>query len=174
MKPLSNYNIKLRLVEVTDANFIIALRTDALKSRFISPTDLDIEKQKVWIREYKKREKIGDEYYFVAIDQDNVEFATYRIYNKSNNSIEIGSFVSKPLYNKAINVIKVDVILKEFVFLSLGYNQLNFEVRKENKSVINYHKKFKPDLINEDELNYYFTLNKENFLNNKGKFEKLF
>jgi hypothetical protein len=174
VKPLSNYNIKLRLVEVTDANFIIALRTDALKSRFISPTDLDIEKQKVWIREYKKREKIGDEYYFVAIDQDNVEFATYRIYNKSNNSIEIGSFVSKPLYNKAINVIKVDVILKEFVFLSLGYNQLNFEVRKENKSVINYHKKFKPDLINEDELNYYFTLNKENFLNNKGKFEKLF
>lgn len=174
MKGLSNYNIKLRLVEETDASFIIALRTDCLKSRFISPTDLDVEKQKAWIREYKKREKTGNEFYFVAIDQDNIEFATYRIYNKSENSIEIGSFVSKPLYSKPINVIKVDIILKEFVFSSLGYNQLNFEVRKGNKSVINYHKKFNPDLIDEDELNYYFTLNKENFLSAKSKFEKLF
>lgn len=174
MKVLSNYNIKLRLVEETDSSFIIALRTDSLKSRFISPTDLDIEKQKAWIREYKEREKKGNEFYFVAVDQDNIEFATYRIYNKSENSIEIGSFVSKPLYNKPINVIKVDIILKEFVFSSLGYNQLNFEVRKENKSVINYHKKFNPDLIDEDELNYYFTLSKDSFLSTKSKFEKLF
>lgn len=174
MKVLSNYNVKLRLVEETDSSFIISLRTDSLKSRFISPTDLDIEKQKAWIREYKEREKKGNEFYFVAIDQDNIEFATYRIYNKSENSIEIGSFVSKPLYNKPINVIKVDIILKEFVFSSLGYNQLNFEVRKENKSVINYHKKFNPDLIDEDELNYYFTLSKDSFLSTKNKFEKLF
>ncbi len=162
------------MVEETDADFIILLRTDTSKSKFISPTDSDVNKQKEWIRKYKEREKSGDEYYFIAIDENEEKFATYRIYNKMNDSIEIGSFVSKPFYNIPINVIKVDVILKEFVFTSLGYDQLNFEVRKENKSVVSYHKKFHPYLEKEDDLNFYFVLAKENFLVNKTKFEKLF
>ena len=174
MNPINKYNINLRLVEETDADFIIGIRTDASKSRFISETNLDVEKQKFWIREYKKREKVGEEFYLIAIDEDGVEFATYRLYDKRENSIEIGSFVSKPLYNNPINVIKVDVILKAYVFEELGFNNLKFEVRKENKSVINYHKKFHPTLIDEDELNYYFVLEKEAFLANKIKFEKLF
>ncbi|UTN04639.1 GNAT family N-acetyltransferase [Flavobacterium bizetiae] len=174
MEAIHNYNIKLRLVEETDADFIIQLRTDTSKAKFISPTDIDIDKQKDWIRKYKQREKSKDEYYFIAIDEKGEEFATYRIYNKTSDSIEIGSFVSKPFYNIPINVIKVDIILKEFVFVALGYNQLNFEVRKENKSVISYHKKFHPYLKSEDDLNFYFVLTKENFLVNKRKFEKLF
>jgi hypothetical protein len=41
-----------------------------------------------------KRELKGEEYYFIAIDENNEEFATYRLYNKTKESIEIGSFVS--------------------------------------------------------------------------------
>lgn len=174
MRQINSYGIKLRLVEESDADFIIDFRTNSLKSRFISKTNPDLEKQRSWIREYKKREKEEEEYYFIAIDENNIEFATYRIYNKKENSIEIGSFVSKPLYDNPINVIKVDVILKTFVFTSLKFEKLNFEVRKENKSVVSYHKKFHPLLVEEDELNYYFVLSKENFFNNKLKFEKLF
>ena len=174
MEKLNKYNIKLRFVEETDADFIIKLRTDTAKSRYISETDSDVEKQKLWIKEYKKREENGDEYYFIAIDENNIEFATYRIYNKRENSIEIGSFVSKPQYDNPINVIKVDVILKTFVFNVLNYSRLSFEVRKENKSVVNYHKKFNPTLVDEDTLNYYFVLDKEPFLTNSIKFEKLF
>lgn len=174
MNPINKYNIKLRLVEETDAGFIIDIRTDASKTRFISVTNSDVERQKQWIREYKNREEKGEEFYYIAIDENNVEFATYRIYDKKENIIEIGSFVSKPLYDNPINVIKVDVILKSYVFEKLGFNYLKFEVRKENKSVINYHKKFQPTLIDEDELCYYFVLDKEAFLANKIKFEKLF
>lgn len=173
LNEINNYGIKLRLVEETDANFIIDLRTDKLKSKFISNTDSDVEKQKKWIRDYKRREQKGDEYYFIAIDENDTEFATYRIYNKTEKSIEIGSFVSKPLYDNPINVIKVDIILKTFVFTSLRFDKLNFEVRKGNKSVVNYHKKFNPDLVKEDDLNYYFILNKKNFFDSKTKFEKL-
>jgi hypothetical protein len=164
----------LRLVEVTDADFIVKIRTDSSKSRFISKTNSDVEKQKLWIIEYKNREKAGEEFYFIAIDEDGVEFATYRLYDKRDNSIEIGSFVSKPQYNNPINIIKVDVIIKGYVLEDLGFTKLKFEVRKENKSVVNYHKKFHPTLICEDKLNYYFVLEKEAFLANKKKFEKLF
>lgn len=174
MNTISKYNIKLRLVEEADAGFIVEIRTDPRKSKFISKTNSDVKKQKAWIREYKKREQKQEEFYLIAIDEDNIEFATYRLYNKSKESIEIGSFVSKPLYDKPLNVIKVDIILKEYVFKDLGFNSLKFEVRKDNKTVINYHKKFQPKLVSQDELNYYFVLKKKDFLINKIKFEKLF
>jgi hypothetical protein len=174
LNTINEYNIKLRFVEEKDADFILKLRTDSTKSRFISKTDSDVDKQKKWIREYKKREENGDEFYFIASDNINIDFATYRIYNKKDDIIEIGSFISKPLYNNPINIIKVDIIVKTFVFVTLGFQKLNFEVRKENKSVVNYHKKFAPILIKEDELNYYFVLERDNFLSNKIKFQKLF
>ncbi len=164
----------MRLVEEADSDFIIEIRTDISKSRFISVTNSDVEKQKEWIKEYKKREKAEEEFYFICVDEDGIKFATYRIYNKKEDSIEIGSFVSKPFYDNPINVIKVDLILKDYVFQELHFDKLRFEVRKENKSVVNYHKKFHPTLINEDELNYYYVLEKKNFLANKIKFEKLF
>lgn len=171
---LNEYNIKLRLVEEKDSEFIVKLRTDSLKSRFISKTNSDVQDQKRWIKEYKGREIIGEEYYFVAIDENEVKFATYRIYNKTSKCIEIGSFVSKPDYDNPINVIKVDIILKSFVFTTLDYKELIFEVRKENKTVVNYHKKFNPSLVKEDYLNFYFVLERDSFFENKNKFEKLF
>ena len=170
----NNYNIKFRLVEESDAEFIINLRTDDTKARYISATDTDIQKQKEWIREYKKREVNKEEFYFIAIDENNTEFATYRLYNRSESSIEIGSFISIPLYGNALNVIKVDVIMKTYVFEKLCYEYLNFEVRKKNTSVVNYHKKFQPRLTKTDNLNYYFSLEKKYFVSNKYKFEKLF
>jgi hypothetical protein len=170
----NNYNIKFRLVEETDAEFIVRIRTDINKSRYISPTDKDLDKQKKWIKEYKNREANKEELYFIAIDENNVEFATYRLYNRTKKTIEIGSFISVPLYHNPINVIKVDIIMKAYIYDILYFENLIFEVRKANISVVNYHKKFGPTLINEDELNYYFSLNKKSFYSNKHQFEKLF
>jgi hypothetical protein len=170
----NNYNIKFRLVEETDAEFIVRIRTDINKARYISPTDKDLDKQKKWIKEYKKREATKEELYFIAIDENNVEFATYRLYNRTKKSIEIGSFISVPLYHNPINVIKVDIIMKAYIYDILYFENLIFEVRKANISVVNYHKKFGPTLINEDELNYYFSLDKKSFYSNKHQFEKLF
>jgi RimJ/RimL family protein N-acetyltransferase len=171
---VSKYNISLRLVEESDADFIVKIRTDDLNSRYISTTSFDVEKQKLWIREYQNREKAGEELYLIAEDESKNDFATYRLYNKIENSIEIGSFVSKPNYDNALNVIKVDIILKSYVFYELGLEKIRFEVRKENKSVVNYHKKFNPMLLHEDYLNYYYVLEKDSFLATSIKFEELF
>ena len=173
-KKFTKYGITLRLVEESDSDFIVKIRTDIRKARFISETNSIVLEQKKWIKAYKTREILCEEYYIIAIDEDNEKFATYRLYNKTEASIEIGSFVSCPEYNNPINIIKVDVLLKEYVFEALGFVTLNFEVRKKNTTVISYHKKFQPIKINEDEHNYYFVLEKEAFLKNKLKFEKLF
>lgn len=157
------YNIKLSTVKEEDALFIIALRTDLMRSRFIYSTNSDVELQKEWIRSYKKREAVKEEFYFIATDENGERFATYRVYNFEDDICEIGSWVSKPNYNNAVNSIKVDIIMKEFVFETLQFEQLKFEVNKKNTSVIKYHKLFAPDIVNETTENYFFVLHKENF-----------
>lgn len=170
---IKKYGITLVPAEESDAAFIVGIRTNAKKSRFISATSTDILAQQKWLKEYKDREKRGEEHYFIAIDEGGEPFATYRIYNFRNDTVEIGSFVTTPDYDKPINVVKLDILIKEYVFEVLKYKQLNFEVRKQNFSVVNYHKKFQPLIIAEDERNFYFSQKKEIFEINKSKFLKI-
>lgn len=169
---LNKYDIILQSVEEEDAGFIIDLRTNAKKSRFISETNSSVEIQKEWIKKYKEREKEKQEYYFVAIDENKEKFATYRIYDIKKNICEIGSWVSKPNYANTINSIKVDIIMKEFAFDNLGFENVKFEVRKENFSVIKYHKLFEPIVVNETTDNIYFILEKQSFYKNRNRIFK--
>lgn len=166
---IERYGIKLRSVNIDDAEFIIMLRTDSKKSRFISSTGSDIELQKKWIEGYIKREAENKEYYFIAIDEKGEKFATYRVYNIEDDICEIGSWVSKPGYKNTNNSIKVDLIMKEFVFETLKYSKVRFEVNKANTSVVKYHKLFNPILVRESEDNNYFILEKENFESRRNK-----
>lgn len=172
MNRIEKYGIVLRPVEVEDAQFIIDIRNDLSKSRFISATSADLEKQENWIRNYKKREVNNEEYYFIAIDSEGIAFSTYRVYDIDADTLEIGSWVSKPDYNKGMNSIKVDLIMKEFVFEELGYDLLKFTVSKGNASVLKYHNIFNPVCISEDSENYYFELNKDTYYLNRNKFFK--
>lgn len=169
---IEKYGIKLVPVEPSDASFIIDLRTDTKKSRFISSTNTDLQQQINWINDYKERESKGDEYYFIGIDENLEKFATYRIYNIKSDQAEIGSWVTKPGYSKAQNSIKMDIIVKEFVFEVLGFSKLNFQVRRENGSVVRYHNMFDPTILKETDKDFFFMLSKENFYKNRNKFLK--
>lgn len=163
------FDIKLRTVDVNDAEFILELRNDERKKRFISETTTSVEDQKKWISAYKEREKAGEELYFIGSDKDNIDFGLYRIYKIKTGLPEIGSWVTKPGYNNIINPIKLDVAIKGYVFNDLNFDKLQFEVRKLNSSVIKYHYLFKPVQVGEDELNYYYNLNKTQFEEIKPK-----
>lgn len=163
MFPIKKYGIKLRLVEETDAAFILKLRKDKDRSRYISATDPDVEKQEIWIRKYKAREAEGLEYYFIAEDEFGVPFATYRVYDITDDSAIIGSWVSIPGYTNASNSIKVDIMVKEFVFSTLKFNKILFDVRRNNKSVLRYHKMYNPSVIRETDNDIFFELTRENF-----------
>lgn len=175
MEKYTKYGITLKPVELSDAKFILDLRTNESKSRFISDTDYNIEAQENWIKKYKIREDKNEEFYFIAEDTDGEDFATYRLYNLNlvDKTIEIGSFISKPNYPNAMNIIRLDILIKEFAFEVLKMDKIVFEVRKKNTSVVNYHKKFNPVITNEDDLNYYFELTQSNFIKSLERFQKL-
>ncbi|MGJ1436867.1 GNAT family N-acetyltransferase [Sphingobacterium siyangense] len=164
---IEKYGIKLLPVESSDASFIISIRTDKRKSRFISATDENVDSQVSWINQYKTREKLNMEYYFIGVDEENEKFGTYRIYNINDNNAEIGSWVTRPGYKKAQNAIKLDIIIKEFVFEQLGFEQLNFRVNKSNSSVLRYHKMFGPSILQESEEEIFFLLRKDEFYRNR-------
>ena len=62
---IERYGLNVRLVEEKDAGFILSLRTNPKLSRYIHNTDDSLDKQRQWIRDYKKRELEGKDYYFI-------------------------------------------------------------------------------------------------------------
>lgn len=59
------YGLQVRLVNESDAQFILNLRLDPIKSKYLGYTEPDIEHQINWIRRYKEREAEGTDYYFI-------------------------------------------------------------------------------------------------------------
>jgi len=161
----SKYGIILRLAKISDAKFILELRTDPKLKKYISYTDNNISKQVNWLKNYKKRELERKEYYFIIENNKKERFGTYRIYNMESNSFTIGSWLCRS--NSPPNVaIKADILCKEFGFYQLNRQICKFDIRKGNKKVIAYHKMFNPDLIDENEWNFYYKLDRKNYKSN--------
>ena len=165
------YGIQVRLVEESDAEFIVKLRTDPKLSRFLHTTDDSVEKQKDWIREYKKREAAGKDFYFLFA-KDGVPFGVNRIYDIQSDRATGGSWICQKGLPFELPVLSL-IISYEILFEQLQFDCFYFDVRKKNKKV------FKTDLllgaeqISEDDLNYYFVMRKEKFYEKRDNILKL-
>lgn len=171
--PFSRYGQNYRLVEEDDYEFIFHLRNDKERGRHLSKIREDAESQRIWIKKYKLRERRGDEFYFIALDPENNErMGVFRLYNFTNGSFSTGSWLYKPgLRNQPIIG---NIVGKEIGFDFLNFEKCIFDVRKENATVLAYHKLFNPVLVHEDDLNFYFELSKSSFDETKLKLLKLF
>ena len=165
---LKKYGLHVRFVTEEDAAFIIRLRTDEKLSRYINKTALDIEVQKEWIRQYKEREKIGKDYYFIFEKPKGLFIGLCRIYNINNDSFTIGSW----LFAKESPVgsaILADIITREIAFELMPRKRLLFDVRNDNVNVIRYQNTYKPTIIKKTDVDTFFELSKDNF----EKYKKL-
>ena len=137
---LDRYGLHVRLVREDDAEFIVKLRTDEKLSRYLHHTDANVAKQVEWIREYKKREIEGVEYYFVFLD-NNHPIGTYRIYNVHDRTYTGGSWVCEQgtSFEQAV---ATAVILREIAFNTLGfkYEDGYDGVHVNNKQVYKFNK----------------------------------
>lgn len=164
--------IRMRLVEESDAGFILKLRTDERLKLFISWTSTQVEDQLNWIREYKNREDKKLEYYFLFEDVDNKPWGVIRLYGFSGNSFTIGSWVCFPGNSEHIAV-KAWLLGVQFGFDFLNFDTCLIDVRKKNLYVLYYLKLFNPVLIKENKLDYFFQLNKDVFFKNRDKILKI-
>lgn len=86
------YGLSYRLVNEDDAQFIVDLRTNPERSRYIGVTDDSVDNQRQWIKEYKIREKDGLDYYFIY-SYGTIFAGVNRIYEIDDNHFIHGSWV---------------------------------------------------------------------------------
>ncbi|HOS17100.1 MAG TPA: hypothetical protein PKX15_08845 [Bacteroidales bacterium] len=164
---LNRYGLNVRFVDENDAKFILELRVNPKLNKYIHYTEDDINKQIVWIKDYKLREKKGLEYYFIFLENKS-PIGVFRIYNIKKTYATIGSWICKPdlIPEKSIATY---IIGNEIFFDYLNLKESRFDVRKDNKHVVKLHKLFGAQIINENELDYFLKLSDSDFNNNKRK-----
>lgn len=168
---LSKYGIDVRFVKESDAAFILELRTDSRLSRYLHKTENDLEKQKEWIQAYKQREAQGKEYYFIY-EQNGVPIGVNRLYNITDTTLTGGSWLCKKDIPYNLPPL-ISIIGREIIFDFLKYDSYQFDVRKKNAKVLKFHLLAGSKIISESGIDYYLTLNKDDFNVSKQKLLKL-
>lgn len=170
---LEQYGLSVRLVTENDTDFIMSLRTDEQKSRYIHKTENDVQKHLEWFKKYKIRESEGRDYYFIYFDKDNKPVGLNRIYNIYDYYGTPGSWLC-PNSNKPETTIATYFIGKNIAFEILGLDLLVFDVRKQNKSVWKLHQSLGAQKIGESDIDYYYSMSKDDYMKLRDKYSKLF
>lgn len=165
---LTSKTVRLRLVEESDAEFILGLRTDEKYNKHLSAVTGDVDAQVNWIRRYKADEANKLQFYFIIERLDGVRCGTVRVYDIVGNSFCWGSWI--------LNEDKTKYAALESAFLvyDFGFNELNlskshFDVRKGNEKVISFHTKMGAIKTGETELDDLFEISKDSVLNMKAR-----
>lgn len=163
-------SINLRLVELSDAKFIYDMRQGS-KSKYLSAVNSTVDSQIEWIKEYKKREFKGSEYYFVIESKNNESLGLVRLYDFRDDSFCWGSWIIKDGAPPNCSIESV-LCVYDFAFYQLGFTKSHFDVRKDNIKVIAFHKKFGAIINGEDDENYYFNFALEDYVKTRKKYAK--
>ena len=109
----------------------------------------------------------------ICLDSDmKTKYGLLRLYNIELDSFEFGSW----LYSR--NAPMGASVLGDIFCHSLAFNYLNFKIctmqtRKLNTTVLKYTLTYDPEIINEDDFNYYFKLDYEKWVKRKNELLKL-
>ncbi len=171
------YGLKTRLVNEQDAGFILRLRTNPKLNQFIHPTSSDINQQIDWIREYKKREAEGSEYYFIFYKNEQL-LGCIRLYHIKENRFAVGSWLFEP--DQPFEYAVASALITRTIAFDILGKELEYSVdgcHKDNKKVIKFNQmmgmKIRGSRHEEMGEFYLFNLTKKDFQKHKEKIEKL-
>lgn len=151
-----------------DAAFILALRTDSRKSRFLSVTDTDLEKQKAWLRQYADQK---DQAYFIIEAFDGEPLGTVRLYDAQDDSFCWGSWILK---EGAPPTAAIESALMVYIYAidHLKFKAAHFDVRKGNESVWRFHERFGAIRTDETTMNYLYQINYNQIIEAQKRYKK--
>lgn len=156
---LTSKTVKLRLVEESDAEFIVSLRVDEKYNKHLSAVTGDVDAQVNWIRRYKEDEANKQQFYFIIERLDGVRCGTVRVYDFVGNSFSWGSWILNEQKTRYA-AIESAFLVYSFGFEELGFERCHFEVRKGNERVISFHEKMGAAKTGETDLEYLFEITK--------------
>jgi len=165
---LHGKNLVLRNVTINDAEFIVSLRTDPRKSKYLSPISGNIEEQINWLKSYQKS---NNQAYFIICNQDAGRVGCIRIYDPQGFNYTWGSWLMidglPPTY--ALEVVALIFYYGKY----LGFKTATLTVRKDNDSVWRFHENFLgAKRVGGDELSYLLLFDEQIIDTNIKKLSK--
>ena len=160
---LEKYGLKVKLVNYDNAEFILSLRSDRNRTRYMLTLKNNIEYQKKWIQKYKRREREGLDYYFIYYNLENKPIGLSRVSNISlikKTAKDCSWIVEEGLKYEAIKMI---IMRNELVFNLLEINTLWGEVHKKNRRAIRILKLLGSKLKDVGTKYYDFSIIKKDF-----------
>ncbi|MRH78503.1 GNAT family N-acetyltransferase [Spiribacter sp. C176] len=166
-KEVRGKTLSFRDISVEDAPFILSLRTDEQKSRYLSATPPDLTEQRLWLQEYNNAD--GQAYFIIEYQQ--VSIGTVRLYDARDSSFCWGSWV---LVEHAPVQAAIESALMVYAYGTdhLGFTAAHFDVRKANQSVWQFHERFGAQRIAETDLDYFYTLAFEAIQSSRKRYRK--
>lgn len=176
---LDRYGLRVRLVNEDDVEFIVRLRTESYNSQYLHSQGLTIEKQLLWMREYKERELNGEDYYFVFLHGER-KVGLIRLYHIHEKDFHCGSWVFDDNI-PSFCALAGAIIAREIAFENLGKTvELNNAdgIDSRNVNVQHFMKILGIELTDEryeGSIKYLVgVLRKEDFVKNKKKIIRFF
>ena len=142
-KEIEGRYINLRAVCKEDAQFILNLRLDELKNKFIHKTPKDIELQEQCIERQRQTE---NDYYFLLINKNLERRGTISLYNITDSNGELGRWIS---YGSSYENLESVILLHDFAFQQIGLDKVYTRTKIENKRVVGFWQRFGSDLCRE-------------------------
>lgn len=145
--------LNFRNAQIHDASFILPLRTDKEKSRYLSSVSGDLDEQKAWLERYSKDES---QVYFI-IEYQEEPIGTVRLYDPQVNSFCWGSWI---LANTRPSHAAMESALMVYAYAldHLGFTAAHFDVRRGNERVWQFHERFGAVRVHENEEDYFYRL----------------
>jgi hypothetical protein len=160
-------NVVFRNANKEDAKFILQLRTDPAKGKYLSATNADLDAQTAWLERYGSD---NSQIYFIIEDRNGVPYGTIRIYDVQGDSFCWGSWILRDGRPSGFAV-ESAVLIYQFA-LSLGFKKSHFDVRKENTSVWEFHERFGALRIEERDEDYIYEISYDAIKNSFDKYKK--
>lgn len=155
-----------------DIDFILSIRGDVDKTKYLHRIDLNYDKQKAWVENQQKQ---PNDYYFIIRDLNGSRIGTIGLSNIDDGVGETSRFVS---YGNALENVEANLLIIDFAFYTIGLSKLGGTIVASNSGVISLQKKFGYSISNYTYKKDGFemvdaSLTKEAYANNRKNIEKL-
>ena len=163
---VSGRTLVFRNAEISDAPFILSLRVDREKSRYLSQTSPEISQQVAWLEDYAKK---TDQAYFIIETKEGLQLGTVRIYDAEGDSFCWGSWILKDGAPRSA-AIESALMVYSYAIDHLGFRDAHhLNTRKGNAGVIRFHESFGAERVRETESEFIYEIKFEKIISMREK-----
>jgi len=160
--------LQLRNVAIADAAFILSLRINPQKSKYLSSVSGDLDGQIAWLEKYQERRT---EAYFIIENLSGTPLGTVRMYDAQGDSFCWGSWII--LEHAPSNAaIESALLIYKYALDSLGFRCAHFQIHKANERVWRFHERFGAERIDENDVQYEYRLSNSAIKSSINRYRK--